>query len=127
MKAERTRRSEASPNKISFDKHSSFADRTHLAAYAFRFGLRAGSGIGFIPPAFSVARNNEQNFVSRSCKAYRRCSRSPQVSPVALRAICCIHTWSGCRVIPAKRTRRLSRVNEEQDVVCRQPTPGEHF
>jgi hypothetical protein len=25
-------RSEASPNKISFDKHPSFADRTHLSA-----------------------------------------------------------------------------------------------
>jgi hypothetical protein len=32
----------------------------------------------------------------------------PQVSPVALRAICCIHAWSGCRIIPAKLTRPLS-------------------
>jgi hypothetical protein len=28
------RRSEASPNKISFDKHSCFTERTHLSAKA---------------------------------------------------------------------------------------------
>src|SRR5215831_14674746 len=105
MKAVRARRSEASPNKISFDKHSSFADRTHLSAYAFRFGLRAGSGIGFIPPAFSVARNTEQN----SCRDH------------AMRTVACpgipkFHYWrcepsvaSMLGVIPAKLTRRLSR------------------
>jgi hypothetical protein len=40
MKSERARRSEVSPNRTSFDKHSSFADRTHLSAYAFKWGLR---------------------------------------------------------------------------------------
>ena len=29
------RRNEASPNKMSFDKHSCFTERTHLAAKAF--------------------------------------------------------------------------------------------
>ena len=33
----------------------------------------------------------------------------PYSSPFALRAICCIQAWSGCRVIPARLTRRLSR------------------
>jgi hypothetical protein len=65
-------RNEASPNSTSFDKHSSFVARTHFSAYEFRFGLRAGSGIGFMPPAANVVRNCEQNFVSRSCNAYLR-------------------------------------------------------
>src|SRR5215472_14749954 len=47
-----------------------------------------------MPPAFSVARNNEQNFVSGD---------SGQTDKATL------------------------QVNEEQDVVCHQPTPGEHF
>src|SRR5215467_15580595 len=109
MKSVSARHNEASPNKISFDKHSPFTDRTHLSAYEFKLGLRAGSWIGFIPPAASVDRNTEQNFVSRSCDTHCRWSRNPQLSPVALRAICCIHPWSGWRVIPAKLTRRLSK------------------
>src|SRR5215467_9075227 len=109
MKSVSARLIEASPNKISFDKHSPFTDRSQRSAYEFKLGLRAGSWIGFIPPAVSVDRNTEQNFVSRSCNTYRRRSRNPQVSPDALRAICCIHPWSGWRVIPAKLTRRLSK------------------
>jgi hypothetical protein len=33
---------DASPNRISLDRHSSLADRTQRSANAFRFGLRAG-------------------------------------------------------------------------------------
>ena len=87
---------EASPNKISFDRHSCFTERTHLSAKAFRFGLRAGNWIGLIPPDVSVARNESQNLVSRSCSAYRLRSRFPRLSPVALRAICSIQDSSGC-------------------------------
>jgi hypothetical protein len=46
--------SEDSPNRINFDKHSSFTDRTHLSANAFRFGLLAGNFSGFTPPAFNT-------------------------------------------------------------------------
>src|SRR5215471_9977541 len=67
-----------------------------------------------MPPALNVARNSEQNFVSRSCKTYRRCSSNPS-SPVALRAICCIHAWSGCRVIPARSVRKLDLTDTTGD------------
>jgi hypothetical protein len=80
----------------------------HRAQTSLREGV-AGNWIGLIPPDLSVARNESQNFVSRSCSAYRLRSRFPQLSPVALRAICCIQASSGCRVIPAKQARRLSR------------------
>jgi hypothetical protein len=40
---------EPSPKRISFDKHSSFAERTQRSANAFRFGLRAGSFTGLMP------------------------------------------------------------------------------
>jgi len=43
MKLASARRNEASPYSTSFAKHSSFADRTHLSAYEFKLGLRAGS------------------------------------------------------------------------------------
>ena len=94
---------------MSFDRHSCFTERTHLSAKAFRFGLRAGNWIGLIPPDLSVARNESQNFVSRSGSAYGLRSRFPQLSTVGLRAICSIQASSGCRVIPAQQTRRLSR------------------
>ena len=34
--------SEDSPNRINLDKHSSFTDRTHPSAYAFRFQSKNG-------------------------------------------------------------------------------------
>jgi hypothetical protein len=43
MNSVTARRNEPSPNKINFDKHSSFTDRTHLSANESRFGLRAGN------------------------------------------------------------------------------------
>src|SRR5713101_8491859 len=55
-------------NRINFDRHSSLAERTQRSAKAFRFGLLAGSGMVFTPPAASTVRNDAQNFVSRSCK-----------------------------------------------------------
>src|SRR5713101_3908946 len=64
--------SEDSPNRINLDKHSSFTDRTHLSANAFRFGLLAGNLNGFTPPAFNTSRNDSQNLVSRSCGRYRQ-------------------------------------------------------
>lgn len=44
---------------------------TQRSAYAFRFGLLAGSMIGFTPAAASADRNEAQNFLSRSYRAYR--------------------------------------------------------
>src|SRR5260370_9246931 len=61
------RRNEPSPNRMSFDRHSSFTVRTQRSAYEFRFGLRAGSRRHLTPPAASVSRNDAQYFVSRSC------------------------------------------------------------
>src|SRR5215469_14439723 len=114
MKSVRARRNEASPNKISFDKHSPFTDRTQRSACEFKLGLRAGSGIGFMPPAVNVARNTEHNFVSRSCNTHRADPGIPQLSPVALRAIGWIHPWSGRRLIPAKLTNAATpQMNEE--------------
>jgi hypothetical protein len=60
------RRNETSPNKMSFDRHSCFTERTHLSAKAFRFGLRAGNWIGLIPPDLKGRSNESQNFMSRS-------------------------------------------------------------
>jgi hypothetical protein len=37
------RRSEASPKRINFDKHSFLIERTQRSANAFKFGLRGGS------------------------------------------------------------------------------------
>jgi len=71
---------------------------------AFRFGLRGGSARHFKFPVSSIARNEAQNFVSRSCSRYRRWCRWPDPSSIALRAICSIQSSVGCRVIPAKLT-----------------------
>jgi hypothetical protein len=43
MKSVSARRNDASPNNISFDKHSPFTDRTQRSAWEFKLGLRAGS------------------------------------------------------------------------------------
>ena len=43
MKSVSARRNDDSPNKISFDKHSAFTDRTQRSACEFKLGLRAGS------------------------------------------------------------------------------------
>src|SRR5260370_16727903 len=69
------------PNKISFDRHSSFTVRTQRSAYEFRFGLRGGSRRHFTPPADSVSRNEAQNFVSRSCNKWPILRLLTQPSP----------------------------------------------
>ena len=51
---------------MSRSRHSSLAERIHLSANAFRFGLRAGKARGFTPASFNTARNVLQYFVSRS-------------------------------------------------------------
>src|SRR4029453_4935433 len=50
MKSLRARCRACSPNRISFDKHSSFTDRTQRSANAFKFGLRGGRVMHFTPP-----------------------------------------------------------------------------
>ena len=54
--------------RITFDKHSTFTDRTQRSAYAFKFGLRAGSASGSTRPEIMMARNDRLYFVSRSCR-----------------------------------------------------------
>src|SRR5215471_14423077 len=91
-----------------------------------RFGLRAGSGIGFMPPAANVSRKTEQNFVSRSCKAYRRSSRNPLLASRVAR-----HLLHPCLVRmprdPSQANTATLQVNEEQHVVCHQAAPAQHF
>ena len=38
-------RNAGSPNRISFERHSSFTDRTQRSACGFRLGLRGGSAL----------------------------------------------------------------------------------
>jgi len=61
------RRNEPSPNRMKWERHSLFAERTHRSAKAFRFGLRVGSRRHFTPPVASVFRKSAQNLVSPSC------------------------------------------------------------
>src|SRR4051812_669670 len=44
-----TSRSDASPNKIIFERHSSFTDLCHLSKWAFRLGLRGGNFTALFP------------------------------------------------------------------------------
>src|SRR5688572_33237250 len=78
MKSLRARCRARSPNRISFDKHSSFTDRTQRSANAFKFGLRGGRVMHLMPAVVNVARNDAQNFVSRSCRTYRTWRRSEE-------------------------------------------------
>jgi hypothetical protein len=57
MYSVKTRLSDVSPNSTSFDKHSSFTERTHRSANAFRFGELAGSRNGSTLPARRIDRN----------------------------------------------------------------------
>jgi hypothetical protein len=43
-------------------------DLTQRSAWAFRFGLRAGSASGSTRPDATMARNDRVNLVSRSCR-----------------------------------------------------------
>ena len=61
------RRSDDSPTKMNFARHSSLTDLTQRSAYEFKFGLLAGKRIGFTLPDSISSRNDSQNFVSRSC------------------------------------------------------------
>jgi hypothetical protein len=54
------RRSEASPKRISLDKHSLLSNRIQHSARAFRFGLRGGSNTGCAPPERRVARKQRR-------------------------------------------------------------------
>src|ERR1700730_4959203 len=103
------RRSEDSPNRISFDRHSSLTDLTHRSACEFKFGLLAGRRIVSTLPDSISSRNDAQNFVSRSCNRYWQFLRNPHSSMVTLRACCSIHSRSGYGVIPARLTLRLSK------------------
>jgi len=64
-------RSDASPNKISFERHSSFTDRCHLSRWAFKLVLRGGNFTDLIPTASRTSVNASQNFASRSWSRYR--------------------------------------------------------
>jgi len=68
---------------------------TQRSAWAFRFGLRAGSARGSTRPDIRVARNYRVNFVSRSCRRYLESRSAPRSSMVAFRATCFIHASSG--------------------------------
>ena len=63
----KARRSEDSPTRMSFARHSSLTDLTQRSAYEFKFGLLAGKRIGFTLPDSISSRKDSQNFVSRSC------------------------------------------------------------
>src|SRR4030088_3336996 len=60
------RRRDHSPNRISFDRHSSLTDLAQRSAYEFRFRLLAGNRSGFTLPVVISSRNDWQNFASRS-------------------------------------------------------------
>ena len=103
-----TCRREASPNKINFDRHSSFTDRCHRSKFAFKLGLRGGSLIALIPTASRIPANAMQNFASRSCNRYRQPLRKPTSAKLMFRAICSIQRRSGDVVIPAIHILRLA-------------------
>ena len=76
-----------SPNKISFDRHSSFTDRFHRSRCAFRFGLHGGKVSTWMPAASRFPSKAARNFASRPCSRYRHPPRRPRSTKVALRAI----------------------------------------
>ncbi len=59
------RRSDASPNKTSLDRHSSFTERTHRSANAFKFGLCCSKATGRTPADFSTFRNAGHSYRGR--------------------------------------------------------------
>jgi len=95
---------ELSPNKISFDRHSSFTERFHRSRCAFKFGLRGGRVTTWMPAASRIPSKAAQNLASRSCSRYRHPQRNPMSASVTLRAICPIQRESGEVVIPAIHT-----------------------
>src|SRR4030095_9533901 len=101
--------SEDAPKRITFDRHSSLTDLTHLSEKEFKLGLLAGNWIGLTFPNSMIPSKAGQNLPSRSCSKYLQFSRNPQVSKVTFLAICCIHSSSGYGVIPARQTLRLCR------------------
>src|SRR5438067_13565968 len=59
------RRNDASPNRMSLDRHSCRMEPTQRSAKAFRFGLLAGRANDRTPLDRRTSRNAAQNFVSR--------------------------------------------------------------
>jgi len=79
-------------------------------------------------------RNSRQNLVARCCSRYRQGLRYPAASIVAFCATCSVQHESGCRVMSPNDTRRLptsmkntADLDEEQNVVRDEPSPGQHF
>src|SRR5215469_12777740 len=78
-----------------------------------------------MPPAFSVSRKSQQNFVSRSCKAYCRWSRNPQ----GLTSGVASHLLHPCLIRvprdPGQIDAAALQMDEEQNVVGHQATPSQ--
>src|SRR6516162_2820882 len=125
MKAVRARRSEASPNKISFDKHSSFA-RSHPS---FGVGIEVWTPRRELNRFYITSRERCPKHRAELGVAIVQCvSPLLQESP-GLAGSVARHLLHPCLVrMPGdsgQADTATLQVNEEQDVICHQPTPGE--
>src|SRR6516164_8532307 len=108
------RRNEPSPNRMKWERHSLFTERTHCSAKVFRFGLRGGSRRHFTPPGcqgLPEVRAELGVAVVQHIAMLRQISRflvhrvAGHLGHPLLR---------GMAVMPAKLTRRVSRCRKNK-------------
>ena len=109
-----------------FDRHSDLIDRTNRSAYAFRFGLRAGSLTVSTPPACKIPRKSLLNRESRSWIRCRALRRNPSPVSVRFRAICLIQSSVRLPHDTGDLHRPGLQVESEQHEVARQPSRSRH-
>jgi len=94
------RRSEPSPIRTSWSRHSCLIERMNRSANALLFSAATGNSTHRTPPRSRIARHWAVNFVSRFINRPHLCRRNPSTGSIRLRAICATNDSSGCDVLP---------------------------
>jgi hypothetical protein len=121
------RRSEVSPNRMSLDRHSCRREHTQRSAKAFRFGLRGGRANGRIPLDRRIIQKRSAEFCIPIVKKVAHATEESRtlVGGVASH----LNHPLGGRMSGQTGETDAARfqMNEEQDVVGGEASPGEHF
>src|SRR5215471_9469429 len=104
---------EPSPNRMKWERHSLFTERTHRSAKAFKFGLRGGS-----TQAFHTSGCQRLSEISAELRiaVVQHIAMAAQISRFLVHPVAghLGHPLLGWRVMPAKLTRRVSRCRKNK-------------
>ena len=118
------RRNEASPKRMSLDRHSCRREHTQRSAKAFRFGLRGGRANGRIPLDRRIIQKRSAEFCIAIMKKVVH-SIKESGTPVGGVASHLNHPLGGGMFGQTGETDPARfQMNEEQDVVSGKTSPG---